>query len=394
MRGSEEYVAIGRKNNKSPLNWLRAPLIDKFFILGVAAGAYGTIVLGLRLWLILGSVLEPAPHIDQILESHALTQFYFFLGSFVLGFVLHAGPRLLGVRTDSNYLGAIVLFLQLTALIFLIAGNNSWARIIVSANFSLAALYLLSVVSKAAYERIVAAGVLLLLGVTSLAVGAHSDLSQPANALIVFWAGFGALFLAAGQQFIVAFLQGTKLNPRSSIFLLLLFVLSVLLGWLSTFNSELVSIFGASAFTVILFFVQAAGLYSRGKSLFRDALVFSFLTGFTWAFLGWAAFIVWGAGVANVTLHLLALGWAVPITLSVSVQILTHLLHKHIIPARIVLNILFVWQLVPLTRALSQFTKLPDALLWIVSAIVVLLFICWCAIFVSAKKSWGRAVVS
>ena len=114
------------KNNKerAPDSRVKHPfsivLIDKFFLLGAIAGLFGSLILGIYVWLMRSGLVLPDVRYHSLRSFHATMQFYLFLTPFILGFLLQSGSKLLELEKPLPRMTGIILPLTITGAIFML----------------------------------------------------------------------------------------------------------------------------------------------------------------------------------------------------------------------------------------------------------------------------------
>jgi len=134
---------------------------------------------------------------------------------------------------------------------------------------------------------------------------------------------------------------------------------------------------GLSAVATIIYYVLATKLYLAHRTATKDGLALAFLASYLWAIAGGLLLFRYGSELSDRVFHLWSIGWATPLILSVSGQIVGFMSGRNITRTRAFVGAILCWQIVPIGRALSYLLKLPSAFSWLVSVVATLVLIYW-----------------
>ncbi len=386
----EGLVQIGRVSSRCPASWAErassGPVADKFFAIGTLFGTIGTLGYGLYLWLVLNNILPLVGAYSELKRAHVIIQLFLFFGLFVLGFISQAGGKMLGASLNLGKVPLLILPLYLVGAIAMLNGQ-SWGAFLISAPFSLYASYICFVSFRdSLYSPKVA---LTVLGLGVLGASPFFQLENPHSALLIMWGGFGSLIFSASVQFISAFLRGRALAGREGILFLLLHSASVaLLAIVPTTQPELIAI---SALSALFVYLHATGFATWSMSAYPLPLGLAFVSGFLWVAVAWAVLLYGSFATADLSVHILAVGWAAPLIFAVSFQVVGFLTGKEsLLPRNIWWTLLLIWQLVPLGRGAFHLIALPAWFSLIVTAASTIVMLSWTISICSAEWTMLR----
>ncbi|MBX7144404.1 MAG: NnrS family protein [Oligoflexia bacterium] len=318
-------------------------VIDKFFLLGVCAALFGSLLLGVPLWLMRSGIIQAHSAYQSTRNLHALVQIYFFLVPFILGFYIQSAPRIF--ETGEMLPRWVALTLPgsiLAAVLFVLMPHALIPKLLLSANcFTVLAAVLLQL-PKTSLEIHLRVGFFSALGLTILSCGPFWDLADSSDSLLLFWLGIVPIVLATSQQFIAGVLGGKRASPAQNAMTLVLIISSgaALLG-------QLTSLFCALALGAIASFAIGTGFFSALKH-WQEPLGLTFILSHCWAIVG---ILLASFSTADAALHALALGYAVTLILGVSLRLTAWLTDTpEPSPARSI-TLLTLWQLFVFTRS-------------------------------------------
>jgi hypothetical protein len=372
-----KLVQLGGSGKRCPATWQEraasGPVADKFFAVGALFGFVGTAGYGLYLWLALNNILPLGLNYPELRYAHAVVQIYLFFGVFVLGFVSQAGGKMLGADLRFGKRPLLLLPVYVVGA-FGILAHLSWGTYLVSAIFSLYAIYVAwSCFGTSTRPQ---QAILAVAGLSVLAISPFLSLHSPISALLILWGGFGTMIFAAGGQFIQAFLGGRNLGGRGGYLFVLLHLGSIAVLLLSpTSGLYYGCILSLAALVVYLMVTDARKWFA---SFYPNPLGLAFVCGYSWAIAAWVLQILTGYASADLTVHILATGWAAPLIFAVSAQVIGFLTGRDsLMPRRLWWWLLCSWQLVPFGRGTFQLFGLPSWFSIIVAIVSLSVLIAW-----------------
>lgn len=402
MSTNKQLVQLGRSPDRvdlsarktakfsCPLQRLAGgPIADKFFITGALASILGIGWLGTHLWLILNGEMAMGPQYLARRSLHVLIQVYLFMGLFVLGFIAQAGPRLVRSLNAPRHRNLLWIPLLVAGVVLWHFAPELWAgRLIVAGVFGWAFLYFTKVQREADRERRQTVGRFVSIGLAVYALSPLLDLGRPAHALLFFWGALGFIILGSGQQFISAFLQGARCSARAGSALLALSVaaLGMFLAGIVVETGWLWNAVGALTLATLVAYGYATNLARGVAPAKQNALALAFLTGYAWAILGSILLAIKGAVYADLVFHVWAIGWATPLILTVSGQIVSFMAGQSTSESRLFYTMILIWQVVPVGRTLSHQLQLSSSFSWIVTIAATVVLLYWA--FQLLKMEW------
>ncbi|MCB0345170.1 MAG: hypothetical protein KDD66_08625 [Bdellovibrionales bacterium] len=373
----QTLVQINRPSQRCPASWheraANGPMVDKFFALGALFGVVGTLGYGLYLWLVFNNLLPLVGSYPELRRVHALVQIFLFFGLFVLGFVSQAGGKMLGADLRFAKIPLVLLPVYVLGGIAMLFGQF-WGACIVSASFSCYAIRICHVCIGGCEHPLQA--VLTVLGLSILAISPFLSLENPTSALIVMWGGYGTLLFAASGQFIDSFLGGSTLAGRAGVLFLVLHVIGVLL--LVFGSASKLKYIAVAALAVLLVYLFATSFHKWVSSFCMNPFGFAVVSGYLWATAAWAVLLVGRHASFDLTVHILATGWAATLILAISSQVIAFLTgRKYLLPRNLWWTLLAVWQLVPLGRGAFHLFGIPSWFSLVVAASSTAVMMCW-----------------
>lgn len=362
---------------------LAITVIDKYFLFGAASGLFGSLGLGLYLWLIRSGILEFDGDYRAIRGLHASMQFYLFLTPFILGFLLQSGPKLFEVHEPLPRFAYLTLPATVTGAAALIIAPSSFAGpLILSTACLTAAISLLPLYLAATPYVQWRFGGFAMCGLISLSAGAFIDPYLPANAILLFWFGIVSIILATGQQFMAGVLKA-KLRSinyfRITAALYSATGLSLLLALLGFHNSwKLIS--GLMILTIISF-LNASG----GKAIFKNLhtpLGLAFAFAFAWAFIG-ASLLSRGYANMDNAMHAWGIGFAFTLIIAVSTRLISWITDKQILKDRTLIVSLVLWQIATFVRVTHGIFSFPRIVIIAAGVLTTLVLVTWAAAILS-----------
>lgn len=376
----EDVVSIRKRvEKKEEGRPASAFMADKIFVVGMVIGFVSMAIIGAVLWLGLnGQVSLPSRYFIWR-AAHATLQIHFFVGLFILGFLMQAAPKLLLVSVPLSPATKFLFPVLILSFLAYMGMMESVGMILASLVYLGAALSLVPLVKKAAKEDVERVGIPCIVGTVSLGIGSWFDLSSPIMALALFWWGVVSVILGVAPQFIAGVLGGSKLELRESRIVSALFVLTGLtILNLTVIDSSLLwvafSALSVATFAAYLYFTKIFRAVLQGE-VFKPFAV-GFLISWVWAFVG-ALLAAEGAGAADATLHAWGIGFATTMIIAVSSRVIGYVTMVEVIPERLFLSVLAVWQLVPIGRSLRHIFSLPPFFSWLVVGSTVLVLGAW-----------------
>jgi len=369
-----------------PSVWWRGPLADKFFLVGLLAGIYGITYLGVHLLLIRDGQMDPGGSYPTQRHMHAVIQIFLFFGSFIVGFILQALPKLLerpGTISPGNLLLLLPLCLGVMLAPFSSVGLLSAAFLCLT--FLVVLGNVLRLMVDAPLKVWLGKGIFLVAALVSWCLAPFMDLGNPLNSLLILWVSILGVVFSSSKHFIAVVLGG---RTESALFdpLSLLFFLCAACG-LATYSWGAYEtgwiIFAYSALLTLVFFVVGTGLIGSFFRAKPGAIYLALAFGFSWAVVG-AVTALAGPHRADSVLHIWATGWASTLVLAVAPRMTGVLSGQEVISSRLLIAVLLIWQIVPLGRGFDY--SLGTYTSWIVGSASSLAFIVW-AIFL-ARGIW------
>jgi hypothetical protein len=382
---SGKLVQLNRGASPSPASLkgriTGGPVVDKFFALGAIFGFVGTVGYGLYLWLALNNILPISTNYFALREAHAVIQVFLFFGLFVLGFISQAGAKIVGVDLRFGKKPLLILPVYIVGSIGIIWGQTL-GQFIVCAIFAFYSLSIAYHCSKGCPRPLHA--VLAVTGLAVLAASPFLSLNNPTSVLLVMWGGFGTLIFAAGGQFIGAFLGGKNLVGRTGLIFLAVHLVSIALV---SFASKIsLDIIATLALLSLLSYFVATNISGWLSSFISKPLGLAFCSGYLWAVIAWALHFLDGSTSADLVVHILATGWAAPIILGVSSQVIAFTTGKDsLLPPRLWWWLLALWQVVPLGRGAFHFVGLPSGFSVVVAAASLVVLASWVISLIRAE---------
>ncbi|MDD2941701.1 MAG: NnrS family protein [bacterium] len=402
---AEALISLGRaKDNTGSLTskLLTASIADKFFTVGALSCVIGIGYHGVHLWLMLKGKLPPYQHYMALRESHAYLQLFMFFGLFILGFVFQAAGKIIGGTQSAS---PRVLFLPLVIVasltIFFIPGLNNLSRGLLTLPFLVAFIHVLAVVRSAPKPNW-RATVLMLLGLVGFNVAPWTSFFLPFPALVSLNLSVTMVVFGAGEQFVVNFAGGKRLQGTAGTAIVGLLsgvftigLLFILFPKLQT-NSTLTTCWLSLLTLATLSYTWHTELFALPMklSLFRDTPVrIAIVTGYIWLLTGTTLGVIYGAIVSDGLLHIIALGWGATIVFAVSGQIVTSMSGtKYFKPERTKLALL-LWQPVIIDRGLLPVISPSWSFPWLTSVLASIVVSWWALGIILAERRIIRAAL-
>ena len=354
-------------------------LIDKFFLLGAAAGLFGSIGLGSYLWLIRSGLVEVDTSVfavRSLRELHAMMQFYLFFTPFILGFLLQSSAKLFESRIPLPRAVRLALPGTVTAAIALILWPASpLAPVIISACIWGVALAMVPHLIAAPWPIRLRFGLFAILGLLSLGIGPFTKIELPTTSLLVFWMGIVPIIFATAQQFIAGVLEGRRPTAKESLLtLLLLIVTGITLGQRDegALQSSLSAVLALLTFLVFIYSTNATIALRRLNNSFGAAFVFAHI----WACVG-ALLLAAGPLQADSVLHLWGIGYAVTLIIAVSMRLIAWITEVKLLSENSTIALLTAWQIVPALRGFQTVVPYSPTLVWIGVGVGALVLAIW-----------------
>lgn len=337
-------------------------LVDKFFVFGALSVFIGGVVLGAHLWLMLNGQMPITPNYVLLRSLHALIQTYLFFGLFILGFLLQTAPKILKVHVKAHPLClAYIPVLCLGIYLQLRFPTDIIGPALLALPFLGTLIFLVSLSRRGAPAFRENYAWWVILGLAGMSLSPFYSIEQPAHAQLFIWSGVVPVTFAAGQQFLMAFLGGRRLEARKNrvLFCLYLVALITLLFAIERESENAWRVAGSLLFAVMMLFIYWTGGANAFKKLWRDPLAFGFISGYFWALLATGTLALFGAQMLDRSFHLLVLGWLTPLIIAVSSQVIRAIGGRFLLAPRALIILLFLWQLVPFGRGMSSLLPIP-----------------------------------
>ncbi len=354
-------------------------LIDKFFLFGILCALAGTGYYGIKAWLIRSGILPVAVEYIELRELHSFIQIYFFIGSFILGFVFHAIPVLMGSRITAPTKTLIIIPVLAISLLLKTSTEIKYlVELVLSLVFLTSLLFLLKNSVRAKYEQIVQIAVPVFFGLTVLCCGTFLNLSDPQTALGLIWFGICPILFGTGQQFISGFLGGKRLAPKAMLFFMAVYLFSLLI-FIFQLSSNLFCLSIGINLALYIYLTRATLMW--GGSL-HEPLTLAFVSGFIWLLVGWIS--LWtGFAPTDFTVHAWGMGAVVSIVMGTSSQILSFITSRSIIKPKLLWLTILCWQCATFARVLSSLLQY-NSLIGIILVLGTMALLFW---MVMAAKS-------
>lgn len=355
-------------------NGFSVALLDKFFLVGSIAGLFGSVGLGAFVWLQRSGLLGIAPNYQSMRSLHATMQFYLFLTPFILGFFIQSAPKLFGSQKPLH--PAVQLSLPGTigaAIVLAISPGSYLASTILALCCGGLAASILPAFAAASREIQLRLGILCLIGLGSLGIGAFSDLGNPVTSLLLFWFGIVAIILATAQQFIAGVLGGSYPSTKSSTLTLILFLVTGTVLLISRGGNSLSS---ALALATFINFLHSTGAHRMFGRIGRDPLALAFTTAHFWALAG-SALLAFGTIQTDSVLHIWGIGYAMTLTMAISLRLISWMSHTAALSDRWIMILLALWQTVPFVRGLQGLYPFPSYAVLLSFTCACFVLICW-----------------
>ena len=329
------------------------PVVDRYFAFGAISSLVGSIYLGFYLWLIRSGFIGVTPNYPALSQSHFNIQLILYFGFFILGFVLQAVPKMLGLSYQPARQALLSIPLALLGIGSEIAGlGDYFFRGALFLAYALPCQALLRLIAKSSPERQQMLGPWVAISLLSFSIAPLFNPTSPAGHLVAILCAVCSLTLAAGRQFIAGFLGGAKVSLKANYLQLVFYLLTLITATLATvFEMELWSYSGLSLLATIVVYINSTKLLQiQREMLLNNPLAVAFSAGVFWAVLASLNLFIYGAAALDVATHMIALGWVVPLILAISAQMLRAITGQFILSATAMRNILFFWQAVPICR--------------------------------------------
>ncbi len=374
-------IQLGSKTSpRPPQRRIFDLLVDKFFVLGALSVFIGGVVLGAHLWLMLNGQMPIAPNYAALRSLHALVQTYLFFGLFILGFLLQTAPKILKVHVQAHPLClayipvlCVGIYLQLRFPAELLGPG------LIAFPFLATLVFFVSLSRHGAPAFRENYAWWVILGLAGLSLSPFYSVERPEHAQLFVWSGVVPVTFAAGQQFLKAFLGGTRLEAGKNRFLFCLYLVALitLLFAIERESENAWRAAGALLFAVMVLFICWTGGTQALRKLWRDPLAFGFISGYFWALLATFSLALVGAKMLDGSFHLLAVGWLTPLIIAVSSQVLRAIGGQFLLPPRAIIILLVLWQLVPLGRGMKSILPIPSFFSQIIIVVMTIVLGPW-----------------
>lgn len=198
--------------------------------------------LGFQLWMARTGFPDAIGDYHVFKLLHARIQIIGFIGSFLLGFALQAGPHVVGGKPPP-FGQAVSMIPALWVGFLLSALQSSFAsaigNLLISLVFIATSIILLNISLNGDPQWRFSRGIPLAGGFFLMASSPWLDLGDPIKALFVLWCGPITIAMVAGQQLINNVLKGGKIVGKNGVLFLVLLMGAWLVTALTTFTQML-----------------------------------------------------------------------------------------------------------------------------------------------------------
>lgn len=379
-------VQIGDTKATPPKRKRNAPSADLFFSAGIIFAIIGTGILGTLLWLSLRGQIHIPSNYQSLRTTHALLNLYGFLAAFIVGFLLQAGPKIFGVNKPVHQ-GSLAVFLLYTTGIALLLFDIALGAFLLSAAFFLTMLLVADLLAAATTTTRLTLGIPCLIGLFAFAIGIFLPFERPFVALALLWTALLPITMSVSQQITKNLFDGKSLTSSHS--LVLFGAWSIAVFALACFSLDVLKDLMWSSFS--LFAMVTLLLYfcftQTWRALFsKNAYGLGIGISWLWALIATVVSFR-GALYVDFIFHLLAIGFASTLILSVSSRVVSAITQFEVFSDRGFYILLFFWQTVPIERGLKPFLPLPHFFTWVAVCCAFGVLIVWAtAIFRSLFK--------
>lgn len=358
-------------------------VLDKFLLLSIGLGGALAFGLGMTLWLIRAGIVAPIVDYQFSILLHRIIGLNIFFGLAITGFILQSAPRLFGISMTASWAIVVAIALgPLVSFVCLIVGAPLWIFKVFAVVGPLLTAFVLVLRQKK--RALKPHSLFVLLSLFGFFLSAIFLEASPQVLLALVWLGVGAALLGTSHLFVVNLLGGRHVPDVLLYFLLAATALIAVLLW-SGFI-QLAAILGMFS---LLGYATALDLFSveGGTALLR----FGFKSGIGWAVLAFGFLYVrpWQLDGA---LHMLVLGWAIPILFVLSLHITSVLAGLNQKAGRLSLYLLVAWQIVPIVRSFYLAELRSQGAFMLVGSVVALFWSYWLlALFKRTRVIMTRA---
>ncbi|RMD84692.1 MAG: hypothetical protein D6808_06585 [Candidatus Dadabacteria bacterium] len=371
-----EVIQIGhRKNPKSQISVTSG--VEIFFLIGLLGAAYGTVWLGVHLWMMINGQMDMWSDYLTQRHIHAIMQIYLFIGLFIMGFCYQAAAKQLEVKEPKPELAVVLTVFPLMGLLYQTI-NPLVGKVVLALPYFLTAIYVFSLLLKSSLKNIFSVGILLLCGLLALTRGVFLNVADPAMAVMVVWGGIGGVLLATQQQFLAGFFGAQRITGAGAFFTNLFYLCSLYNCYMFVSLRDFghykwVSIF--ASLTILTFILSTKG-WKVIRSMLIDPLALAFSFGYLWALYG--ALLMFQEIVSNDLIqHTWSTGWIFPIIFATSLKIISFLSQKELMKPNTQIVMIVLWQIVPLGRAVLPLYTSLAVLPWLVGIAATVVFVSW-----------------
>ena len=373
------------------MKFTRQPVLHLFWGGGLVGLAVGFLV-GFLLWLWQMGLLEIPENYLLLKHLHARVQILGFLGSFLLGFALQAGPNVVGGIPPSSKL--LIKFMPLlwsgiplTLLPFPMAALLG--NLLISLAFAGPAFLLLRVTLAGNAQLRITRGLPLAAVFALLAIAPWLNLEEPQVALFILWCGPVTAAMVAAQQLISNVMKGAVLQGgKGWVFVFTLGLAWFLTGMAAFWESGYWSPAGLAWFSTLLILVWGTGFAPIALGFGFVAINVTLILAMAGAM---SAAIMMMIGAENIQLdavvHLLGAGVLTLLVIGVASRVAGFFSGFAVLADRTVVYILLLWTLVAAARVATSMAWLP--MTWVPWAVFLggVLLIVWGA---SLAKRLGQ----
>ncbi|MEO5378338.1 MAG: NnrS family protein [Magnetococcus sp. DMHC-6] len=358
----------------------RQPVVHLFW----GGGLLGLVIgfsLGFFLWMWQTGVLALSEHYFLLKLVHAHVQLFGFIGSFLLGFALQAGPNVLGGHPPPSKL--LLKFLPILWLgIGLSILSDPVAALIGNILITIAFAgpgYLLLRVTLAGNPLLrIPRGLPLTGAFTWMAFAPWLPLEDSGTAVFFLWCGPITAAMVAAQQLINNVMQGAILQGATArLYMVSLSFAWLCTGWAAFMDNSFWRVSGWAWLATILILVFGTRFIPSVRTMGFVGINVTLFLGVVGLFVATLMMIIGGREVAlDAVVHLLGAGVMTLLIIGVASRVAGFFSGQAVVPDRIVVYILLLWSLVALTRVATSLAWIgSDFVGWAVGLGGVLLIV-------------------
>ncbi|MBF0153780.1 MAG: NnrS family protein [Magnetococcales bacterium] len=331
----------------------REPVAHRFWGGGLLAMVVG-FALGIHLWGQQWGLFSWTNAYPDLRLLHGRVQFILFVGSFILGFALQAGPHVIGGTPPPSRSVLPLLFpLWFGFLLGMIPDPavQFVGNILISIVFFKSSVALAGVVRTADPQRALPVGIPLVIGVAAFGALPWLPLGEPGWALAALLTGPVSCILAVVQHLVANILGGHRPSGRPAH----LFTMAWFVAWLAAWGSAWVWIpwsWTGLLWTVItLWLIVAVRLFPvlRGRPV--ESIGVALVAGLLSLPLAGVLLFFVGTPALDAALHLVATGMVVTLILGVTARVAGFFSGGLVMHDRLLSLLLVAWMGVVLVRS-------------------------------------------